>query len=333
MTRFHAIMLGACAVLVWAFSGADPDLGVAAPWLFAAVALRIEFLGLVDLVSDGDAAPDGANVLMPNATDPRAGWIPEVLQFDTQHFPRLLVRSGTVDASSEVGAVPSPHPADDGLQMVDLNGQHVTIASALTPAQLEVNRMSPGNPNEGHLSTVNYLADMDQLAGMAVPPLGPVSPGLLADPYVGDPPRISARLALESGRLTTGDLWRKPGQSYEEIDFPQIPGETVPMYRRFLASSLLFTADTVLPVTLHLRALGQAQGARALRLLPEGGVVDLVIKNAEHSYDEQEPHFIAHYLVRDGFAQVEKVRLPDPSCAVGGAGSDPQCSPADNGGG
>lgn len=303
--------------------------------------LIIELRGLVGLVSDRSANPDSIQVLFPNATQPSADWIPETLHFSQPHHPRLFVRRGSVHGTSEVHTTPLNRCQDEEVETLDgvgLNGFHVTIEDGLSQPSLVVDRGTIGNPNQVGTNTTScfYTADMEELSQqqMADPPLGPVSPELLLDEYSdASEPRLIARMVLTAGGLRVGGFWPDSGH-YELTEFiphPQ-PGTFV-SYAKYLAEHLLLIADlTDGTAVFGLRDLADSTSTpNSLVLQADSGLLHLIVENsAAAACDAYDPHFLGHYLLRDGWRDLTKVRIPKTGAGVGLSGDNAQCSPTEH---
>lgn len=308
--------------------------------------LIIELRGLIGLVSDRSADPPQVHVLFPNATQPSAGWIPQLLRFSQPHWPRLLLRWGRVHASSGVSVQPLDRCLENGAMEtrpgVLLTQRHATLEGLTTPALTADRTSTTGlDPNVAgtNRTSLNYVANMDDLAGLTMPALGGVSAALLAPTYPQNDPRLSARMALTRGVLTTGGLWRWNG-AYPNVPFQPYPAPSgaFTAYAAYLAEWVLLKADFSDTVTLDLHPqIDSTQPPERLVLEtdPAGPYPDrlqVIVENgAREQCDQDDPHFLAHYLLRDGWEQLRQrdaeVRMPDD---WGGVGDNPQCSPTDH---
>lgn len=302
--------------------------------------VTIELRGLIGLVSHRTDSPPGATLLFPNATQPSATWIPEVLRFSTPHRPRVVLLGGSrVASDSDVQAVQLQRCKDDGSGMetvtgVELLNQHLTLGTSLGPYSED--RQPGGDPNQGaSATTLNHGPTMEDLASLADPPLGGVSADLTSPSYQGNPQRIISRMEIGSGSLS-GELWRRNNE-YPRLWFIEkrvpSPGEYTP-YEDHLLRTHLLRGQVADRLTLHLRDLADENGTRR-SLIVEGGSqgIHLLIENGDTACDPADYDFVAQYLLRDGWDRLTAVRVPDVGAwSNDGSGSNPQCSPTDHGG-
>jgi hypothetical protein len=307
--------------------------------------LIIELRGLIALVSDRSTNPSRVHVLFPNATNPSAGWIPDLLHFQQRHLPRLLLRHGRKHSSSDVSTVNlyrCEGQKQETRSGVLLERRHVALTDlttqGLTVDRTDVTGLDPNQPGTNRTS-LGYVADMEALAQLTEPILGGVSAALLDPEYPTIDPRLIARLELQAGELVTGAIWRRAG-AYPRVPFQPYPATVgFPVYEAYLAKWILLKADFADTVTFHLHPqIDSTQTAEKLVLEadPDGPYPDrlqVIVENgAETQCDHDDYHYLAHYLLRDGWEQLTKqsgarVRMPDD---WGGVNDNPQCSPTDH---
>ena len=301
--------------------------------------LAIEFRGLIGLVSDRTASPAEVQVLFPNATQSNANWIPQALRFNQPHHPRLFVRHGSVHATSQVQTTNLQRCQDEKVETlpgVALNDFHVTIDGGLEQTALLVDRATTGNPNQmgTNVTSCDYTADMEDLASLAEPELGAVSAELLQPDYAATPQRMVARMVLTAGGLRTGAIWKDKGVHPLVRFIPHpVPGLHT-TYEVYLAEHVLLTADLDGPAVFGLRALDDRDATpQRLALQPpaKSNLLHLIVENsASSACDLYDPHFLGHYLLRDGWEETTKVRIPDVSGWSDPSGDNAQCSPTDH---
>lgn len=311
------------------------------PWLLlAAVGVKIQFHGLVDLVSDQTAKPQGGTqVLLPNLTDPEADWVPNRLKVVDEHHPRLVVETGT--PVNDQGLATTQYAADGGKDAFSLTGWQLAVTNSSDGALIAERSPTPVLADGTDLS---YLADMEHLITLMNgdnPPgknVGGVTASLRTGevpPHSPEGPRICSRVVLDKGSLRAGGLFMQNGMPKSYIfQLQPSPNGYFVRYEQYLAAALNLETEVDTDLRLEFRSLEDLLTTKELVIRPDGGQIDLRVENSEITATgglSNDAHFSAHYLIRDGWKDVERVRFPEGWADYGGpAGFDPQCSPGDN---
>lgn len=306
--------------------------------------LRIEYQGLVDLISDQTSRPGPCCVLMPNATDPDAAWIPEALRFSTPHFARLVISENCGRLLEVPSDVPrTSYPADGGRPAFSLDGYQIRVLGSPTP--LTADRESApdcadlgncGSPPNSQTS-VFLLALLDDLARRMrrdchAPYLGSVDLSLTQG-NVSSPARITSRMMIDCGHLCTAKLWGDCDQPPRPYIFQVNPSprRMIPIYRAFLGESLFLKTQVIDVVKIEFTRLATMESAGTLVIEPNDPTepVRLIVKNLDEREYDDGLHFLAHYLILKGWESIRHARFPDTRNWIDPTGLDPICSPGD----
>lgn len=313
---------------------------------------RITFAGVVDLVSNGSDTPDEVWLLLPDLGTPDSLRLPAMVRDDINpHQSRLYFsrQDGIYLGDGSLDDHAPCHRPSDQLSYLDLdNPEPVQIEiSTFTELPLKLDRLSlpdggvpciPGTqacdahrPIWEQIRSTNWVANIDQILEETLGEVLPLRSGLLSRPFYSGS-LLDARVWLDAGAGESTSLWRKQASmNFQEVQFQSNAASTEAkaITRTLSVSYKLQDTGTVRLALLPLDGLG-AHGYVVFDN-SASSFVEVFIVNEPVGCEGGTKDFLGHLVLREDSENLEdwpllKALSPPPP------GSDPQCSPAENGG-